>query len=143
LHGQQQIVFSQFKGGPLHLDIVNGIYTTITYSWATHNIESFCHLGTLQNWAQDKHSYPPIGSHALFTCYLEIISWWGAISLYHSFGDISNTTAPFCWRLHKTKEILWKSTVCNVNPQATYAMQSEWVAQSWCIIQLKLKLKPS
>jgi hypothetical protein len=46
-----------------------------------HNIESFCHLGTTQNWAQDKHSYPPIGSKALFTCYLEIISWWGAISL--------------------------------------------------------------
>jgi hypothetical protein len=27
LHGQQQMFFSQFKGGPLHLDIVNGIYT--------------------------------------------------------------------------------------------------------------------
>ncbi len=55
----------------------------------------------------------------------------GAISLYHSFGDISHTTAPFCQRLHKTKGILWKSTICNVNPQATYALQSEWVAQSY------------
>jgi len=83
---------------------MNGLWMRTTYHYAKIENHTLSLLA-ITEWKTITHTHQS-SWRACCTYYLDIISWWGTISLYHFFGDKSNTTIPFRWRLHKTKAIL-------------------------------------